>query len=234
MTPPSAPARAPARRRAFRLPRTVKRRPRLYIGAAIMVVVYVALAGAGLREATHALVAWNAGAWTFIALILAMMAYDPRDSICDHAALEDENPWMLLLIAIFAASAAIAAIIWELGPVKNMGGFLKAIHIVLVAATLLSAWTFIHLMFALHYAGEYYAAAGPGKTRGGLTFPGGSEPEWSDFLYQAMVIGCACATADVNTTSPSMRVACLAQGVVAFLFNTIILALTINIGSGYI
>ena len=48
---------------------------------------------------------------------------------------------------------------------------------------------------------------------------------------QAFVIGCACATADVNTTTPAMRVTCLAQGVVAFFFNTIILALTINIGA---
>ena len=45
------------------------------------------------------------------------------------------------------------------------------------------------------------------------------------------VIGCACATADVNTTSDAMRATCLVQGVVAFFFNTIILALTINIGA---
>ena len=45
------------------------------------------------------------------------------------------------------------------------------------------------------------------------------------------MIGCACATADVNTTTPAMRITGLAQGVVAFFFNTIILALTINIGA---
>ena len=59
-------------------------------------------------------------------------------------------------------------------------------------------------------------------------------PGWSEFLCPAFVIGCACATADVNTTSPGMRVTCLVQGVVAFFFNTIILALTINIGAGLI
>ena len=57
------------------------------------------------------------------------------------------------------------------------------------------------------------------------------DPGWGEFLYQAFVIGCACATADVNTTTPAMRITCLAQGVVAFFFNTIILALTINIGA---
>ena len=72
----------------------------------------------------------------------------------------------------------------------------------------------------------------PRQIRGGLKFPGEDDPGWGEFLYQAFVIGCACATADVNTTTPAMRITCLAQGVVAFFFNTIILALTINIGAG--
>ena len=133
-----------------------------------------------------------------------------------------------------ASSLRSRAIVWELGPVKDLSGPPKAGHIALVAATILSAWAFIHVMFAIHYAGAYYAPDDSGGTRGGLKFPGEGDPGWGDFLYQAFVIGCACATADVNTTSPGMRVTCLVQGVVAFFFNTIILALTINIGAGFI
>ena len=88
-------------------------------------------------------------------------------------------------------------------------------------------------MFALHYAAHYYAPDEDG-VREGLRFPEDDSPGWGEFLYQAFVIGCACATADVNATSKAMRRACLAHGVVAFLFNTIILALTINIGAGLI
>ena len=71
--------------------------------------------------------------------------------------------------------------------------------------------------------------------RGGLTFPGDGEPGWGEFLYQAFVIGCACATADVNATTPAMRERLSrVQGIVAFFFNTVILALTINIGAGFV
>ena len=70
--------------------------------------------------------------------------------------------------------------------------------------------------------------------RTGLRFPEEESPGWGEFIYQAFVIGCACATADVNATSRSMRRACLAHGVVAFFFNTINLALTINISAGLI
>jgi uncharacterized membrane protein len=114
-----------------------------------------------------------------------------------------------------------------------MTGLAKAGHVALVAATILSAWTFIHIMFALHYAGRYYAP-GPDGICGGLKFPGAADPGWGEFLYQAFVIGCAFATADVNVTSTRMRRVCLIQSVVGFFFNAIILALTINISAGLI
>ena len=72
------------------------------------------------------------------------------------------------------------------------------------------------------------------RRAGGLRFRNEDAPGWGEFLDQAFVIGCAPAAADVNATSRSMRRACLAHGVVAFFFNTIILALMINIGAGLI
>lgn len=211
--------------------RVLRRRARLIAGAAAMAVAYFAIPGE-LRTPTRALIAWNVGAWLFLALI-ALMTRGPSGGVRAHAAEEDENQGALLLIAVVGAAAALAAIVWELGPVKDMTGLRKAEHIGLVAATILSAWAFTHVMFALHYAAEYYAAGEDG-VRAGLRFPDEDAPGWGEFLYQAFVIGCACATADVNATSKAMRRACLAHGVVAFFFNTIILALTINIGAGLI
>ncbi len=88
-------------------------------------------------------------------------------------------------------------------------------------------------MFALHYAAQYYA---DGRRRRACAavfcFPNCEAPGWGEFCYEAFTIGCACATADVNLTSRGARVVCLIQSVIAFFFNTIILALTINIGAG--
>jgi uncharacterized membrane protein len=210
----------------------LRRRVRLIAGLAAMVVAFFAIPGE-IRTPTRALIAWNVGAWLFLGLIALMAARGSSDSVRAHAAEEDENQWALLAIAIVVATAALAAIVFELGPVKDMTGLRKGEHIGLVAATILSAWTFTHAMFALHYAAEYYAPGDDG-VRAGLRFPEEDSPGWGEFVYQAFVIGCACATADVNATSRSMRRACLAHGVVAFFFNTIILALTINIGAGLI
>ena len=210
----------------------IAHRPRLLAGALIMVVAYFVVPHA-YSEATRLLLAWNAGAWVFLALVAHMMISPTGDARCD-AAPEDEAQWVLLTLAILAASAAVAAILWELGPVKDMTGWRKGEHLALVAVTLISAWTFTHVMFALHYAGAYYTPTETGDAARGLSFPNCAAPDWGEFMYQAFVVGCAFATADVNVTTGGMRRIVIAQGMVAFFFNTVILAMTINIGAGFV
>jgi uncharacterized membrane protein len=174
--------------------------------------------------------AWKVGTWASLAMIAHMMTA-PHGRPAEFAR-EDASQWVVSLLAVVAAGAAIAAIVWELGPMKGMNGATGDRRLALVAATIVSAWTFIHLIFALHYAGSYYAHDESGGIRRGLQFSGDGEAGWTEFLYQAFVIGCACATADVNVTTTHMRRIVVTHGVVAFVFNTGILALTINIASG--
>jgi uncharacterized membrane protein len=227
----------PGRRQAHGgLIAAIRHRPRIYICAIVAIIVYFATPH-DTREATRALIAWNVGAFLFIGLVGWMAAHATAQSCRAHAALEDENQWVLLVVGTAAACAALAAIVAELGAVKDMAGFNKAAHIALTASTIVSAWAFIHLLFALHYAHQYYATddGDPATaTRPGLKFPGEEEPTFGDFFYYSFVIGCACATADVNTISRVMRRTTLAHGVVAFFFNTVVLALTINIGAGLV
>ncbi len=97
---------------------------------------------------------------------------------------------------------------------------------------MLSSWTFIQVMFALHYAGVDFQQES-GAVRGGLKFPGDRAPGWTEFLYQAFTVGCTFASSDVNVASTRMRRICVIQGVVSFFFNTVILALAINIAAGF-
>ena len=195
-----------------------------------MVAAYVPLRlGFDIREATRLLIAWNVGAWAFLVMITRMVM-DPKREARVQSRPEDENQWVLIVLGIVAALAAIAAIVWELGPVKTMTGWAKAGHLALVGATVLSAWTFLQVMFALHYAGVYFMRQ-KGGVHGGLEFPGTPQPNWMEFFYQAFVIGCTFASSDVNVTSKRMRRIVVIQGVVGFFFNAIILALTINVAA---
>jgi uncharacterized membrane protein len=209
---------------------TLAHRPRLLAGAVIMVAAYFAFP-LHVREATRLLVAWNVGTWAYLVMMVHMMMRAKADARLD-ARPEDESQWVLVVLGVVAACAAMAAIVWELGPVKAMEGLTKGAHLALVGASILSAWTFIQVMFAIHYAGVYFAAVGDGE-RGGLEFAGKAEPNWGEFVYQAFTVGCTFASSDVNVASPGMRRICVIQGVVAFFFNTIILALAINVAAGF-
>jgi uncharacterized membrane protein len=212
---------------------TLAHRPRLLAGAVIMVATYLVLFAfpLALREATRLLIAWNVGVWAYLAMIALMMTR-PKANARVEARPEDEKQSVLVVLGVVAACAAMAAIVWELGPVKTMEGLIKGAHLALVGASVLSAWTFIQVMFAIHYAGVYFAAVADGE-RGGLEFAGKAEPNWGEFVYQAFTVGCTFASSDVNVASPRMRRICVIQGVVAFFFNTIILALAINIAAGF-
>ena len=96
--------------------------------------------------ATRALIAWNAGALLFIGLVAQMIARSDDRTIRARASLEDDNQWVLLLFGIAATGASLAAIFAELSLVKDLAGFEKTLHIGLTGLTIVSAWTFIHLL----------------------------------------------------------------------------------------
>jgi len=91
----------------------------------------------------------------------------------------------------------------------------------------------MQVVYALHYAHEYYAAdPASGKDAGGLAFPGGEPPDYWDFLHFSIIIGVAAQTADIAFTEKGLRRLGTAHSLFAFVFNTVIVALTINLLAG--
>lgn len=227
-------------RRFIRLPfiGPVAARPRLLFSLLAGLIVSYFLPPA-LSAATRLLIAWNSGTLIYLALAGWMIAKDDHETLTRRAATQDDGRFMILTLAIVAAVASVGAIVIELAATKSMEGAEKSLHIGLAAMTIVTAWTFIHLSFALHYAHEYASERRrqqdcKPEERGGLLFPGTAKPTYWDFLYFSYVIGVASQTADIAVCSPMMRRIVLVHGVVAFFFNTTILALTINIAAGLI
>jgi len=99
--------------------------------------------------------------------------------------------------------------------------------IVLAPSAVVMAWLLIHTVFTLRYAHQYYAA--PTGTRP-LDFPGMDEtPDYLDFAYFAFVIGMTAQTADVSVRGRAIRRTVLLHGLMAFAFNTAVVALSIGI-----
>lgn len=180
---------------------------------------------------TRAIVGWNVGALAYLLMALKMMFWSSQERMRVRALRQDEGNTVVLVLVVLAALMCLGAIVMELGAVKDMRGELRYAHIVLAGLTIATCWAFTQVMFALHYAHDYYARVIRGA-QGGLQFPGGEAPDYGDFLYFACVIGTSAQTADVSFTSRQMRRTGLVHCVLAFFFNTTLLALTINIASG--
>ena len=223
---------------SFFLGRLVVGRPRLIIGIVLAIVSYPLMPGEWLRE-TRLLIAWNVGTLVYVGLNMIAISQATTKSIRWRARITDEGKFAILILVSIAALASMAAIVAELGVTKDLKGLDKGLHLGLAALTIVSAWVFIHFTFAMHYAHEFFdeTKSQDGETpklRGGLNFPDTDEPDYWDFLYFSFIIGVASQTADVSISSKIMRRTSLAHSILAFFFNSAILALTINIAAGLI
>ncbi len=213
-------------------------RPRLFVSVGVALLSYL-LWPADVVWITRVLIAWNIGTGLYITLYLVMIANSDATTIRWRARITDEGKFVILFLTIIAATASLAAIFAQLAIIKDLKGSAKALHLSLAGLTILSAWVFIHLSFALHYAHEYFdehksVTGEKSSLTGGLNFPGDGEPDYWDFLYFSFIIGVAAQTADVSITSKAMRRTSLGHSILSFFFNSAILALTINIAAGLI
>ena len=208
--------------------RVVRVRPRLFISLGLGVFVSAALAVlTDWRLATRLLVAWDIYVGLYLTLAAHLMSRSDIDRIRAYAAQEDEGQLAILVLTVVAALASLGAIFAELGA----GTGRRPAHIVLAALTILLSWAFIHTIFALHYAHEFYDET----TGGGMAFPGGeTEPDYWDFVYFSFVIGMTSQVSDVGVTRKQIRRTVAAHGVVSFVFNAALLALTVNIAASAI
>ena len=209
----------------------VRARPRLFVASAIAMAFGIFLPSeVSSHSVTRWLLAWNVGAGLYVVLAAVMMLRSSQHHMRHRAQLQDDGQLVILVLVVVATIASLAAIGGELVVVKDMHGFTKSAHIALAGVTVLTSWAFIQVMFTLHYAHDYYAAACHGKPPG-LEFPKDDRPDYGDFFYFAAVIGTSGQTADVSFVSKPMRRIGSLHCILAYLFNTTVLALLINIGA---
>lgn len=142
-----------------------------------------------------------------------------------HSRDNDANRGLALLLTVATSLVILVAVALELS------GDPSPVEKAAIVATLLIAWTFSNLVFALHYAHIYYIKSGDAD-RGGATFPGDDEPTYWDFAYFAFTLGMTFQTSDVSITRGDWRRLVLWHSLAAFVFNLGILAFTINTLAG--
>jgi uncharacterized membrane protein len=209
---------------------------RLYAGGRLVVatigggLVFLILPEA-LRLAMRIASAWVVGVAIFLALTASVMVGASPERVRARARQLDPRRWVVLAIIVAAASISLVALGLTLQKGAGETAAALAVRLLVTGLTVVASWTLTHTVFALHYAHHYYGdVEGPSTAdRGGLAFPGTDLPDYWDFLYFALVIGMTCQVSDVQVTSRAMRRLALMHGALSFFFNTIVLALAVNL-----
>jgi len=210
--------------------RLLRTRQRM-VAAACVGTLCAALLPEARTAMTRALVGWNVGVWLYLALVAHLMAQADHHRMRRTAVAHAEGARTVLAVAVLAASISMVAIVVELSVVKGTAARAALPHVLFALSTVAGSWVLLPTLFTLNYASLFYLP----KRGGGLKFPGEGpdfHPDYSDFAYFAFTIAVASQTSDVVVTSRSMRRLVLVQSVLSFVFNTTILALTINLAAG--
>ncbi|MFJ2990187.1 DUF1345 domain-containing protein [Collimonas sp. NPDC087041] len=204
--------------------------PRLVIALAIGVVAWVTLPIGS--QLTRALVGWNAGVWSYLAMLWWMMTRANSAQVKLRAAIEDENDTTILILICIAAVSSIGAVVLGLTQAKDFLPGPKELRYLFTGMTVLGSWFLLGTIFALHYARLFYACA---IDKLPLRFPDDEKnPDYWDFLYFSFTMAVAVQTSDVSIMTRPMRKIVLMQSVLTFLFNSAILGLSINIAAGLV
>ena len=212
--------------------RALLKRPYLLTGLAIALVLYFVGAQWIPRGVTRALIGWDAGVISFMLLALRIARDDAPEAMRKRACDHDAGSGAILLCTVLASVASVGALIAELSDAKAhpSGDF----RVALAAVTVVVSWLFVQAVFAIHYAHIYYLAGEDGEPQRGLDFGPEGEPDYWDFVHFALVMGATSQTADITYTSRRMRRIGTLHTLVAFGFNTAILATMINLAANFL
>ena len=162
----------------------------------------------------------------YLALMVGFALHITPDGLRRRAGIEDEGIPLIVLLALGAVGMSLASIFGLLAG----GGGPDPWALSLAIASVPLGWSTLHTILAFHYAHLYYATEDEDAgDAGGLDFPGTKEPGAWDFLYFSFVIGMTAQVSDVTVHAAGMRRLVLAHSIVSFFYNTVLVALAVNV-----
>jgi len=154
----------------------------------------------------------------------------PVTTIAKKAQQEDGSRLFVSLFIILVTVSCFISVLMIIISTKDKQ-LDNSFIIIICMLAILASWCLVHTIYTFHYARLYYENGSKGS---GLEFPGDDKPDYLDFTYFSFVMGCTFQVSDVGISSKKIRRVALFHGLLSFVLNTFVVALTINIISGLI
>lgn len=203
--------------------------PRLLFGVFIGILSFCLLRTLGAVLQTAALAAWNLGAVSYLAAIWQLYLTTDEEDVRARAARHDEPTLVILTLAGAAIVASLAGVYLALHAVHGSHGVRHDIPVALSAFTLASSWLVVQSLFIGHYAHRHFQAVNTRGEGAGFLFPGDPPSTYLDFAYLAICVGATAQVSDPGVQSRGLRNLVTAHALAAFVYNTAVLALGVNI-----
>jgi uncharacterized membrane protein len=158
-------------------------------------------------------------------IAIAELFNDETDEMRQAARKNDANRFLLLLLTGAVTLVILAAVAAELKQKQTPDPW----GVALAIGTLVLAWLFSNIIYALHYAHLFYGTSDKGEDSGGIDFPKTEKPDYWDFVYFSFTLGMTFQTSDVDIESGVVRRVATLHCLAAFIFNLGIIAFTINV-----
>ena len=200
----------------------------------IGVVVYLIIQIKHLDVLTHAMIGWDTFSLCMIILSWITFSITTSQQIREQSKVQDSSRTIIFFIILIATLASFLAVLLLL-ITKHQARSTETVHLIIAITGMVLSWFLIHTIFTLRYAHIFYGDDDekPGTHAGGLEFPDDKKPDYLDFAYFAFVLGMTFQVSDVQITSKRLRRIAMFHGLLSFGYNTIMIALTINLIAGF-
>jgi uncharacterized membrane protein len=221
------------------LPTFLTARVRIFAALASGILLYgllsLPLAAAWVTSSSlKVALSWDSVVSVYLLMAIVMMWRHDMKLIRARAKEVDIGLLEIVVIVALAGAFSLYSVATVLSEARDLPSSVRVAHIAVGVATVFLSWVAMHVIYAVHYAHVFYDPAersGADKVRGGLEFPGEKEPHYWDFVYFSFVIGMTCQVSDVQVTARDMRHFVTAQGIIAFFYNTVVVALAVNVAA---
>ena len=210
--------------------RAIPLRPLAAVPASVHLAVSLLLgllAGALVAVTTGgvagALCAWTVSSavftvWTWSAL----WQLDPP-AVAAHATREDPGTAIRDVVLMGIGAVSLVAVVFVLFHSKDVPNA----TVVLGIAAIAGSWVVLHTVYTLRYARLFYSSPA-----GGLDFQQKSDPTYRDFAYLAFTVGMTFQVSDTEIQQTKLRTTVLHHALISFCYNTVVVAVTINLVAG--
>ncbi|MBA2249079.1 MAG: DUF1345 domain-containing protein [Chitinophagaceae bacterium] len=204
---------------------------KIIICFALAIAVYLLTDVKKINWLSHIMIGWDTFSFTMLIMTWITFKITTPTEIRKQAGVQDASRVVIFIIILISAIASFLAVLILL-IYKNPST--EAFDFPIAIAGMLFSWFLVHTIFAMRYAHLYYGdhETKPDVPAGGLDFPGDQKPGYLDFAYFSFVLGMTFQVSDVQVTSKRLRKLALLHGILSFGFNTVIVALTINVIAG--